>query len=34
VSADGGTGWAFTVDGEKDSLADVGLVLMYKAGVA
>ena len=34
VSADGGTGWAFTVEGEKDSLADVGLVLMYKAGVA
>jgi hypothetical protein len=34
VSADGGTGWAFTVEGEKDALADVGLVLMYKAGVA
>ena len=32
VGGNGGSGWTFTVEGEKEALRNVGLVLTYKAG--
>jgi hypothetical protein len=34
VGTNGDAGWAFSVEGDKDALQNVGLVLTYKAGVA
>jgi hypothetical protein len=34
VGTNGDAAWAFTVEGDKDALHNVGLVLTYKAGVA